>query len=141
MGIEVQGDIKGIASSQDTIRTEMIRVYNATRDYFKKALADKLFGWIKTIGTTIEQFLSSLGVEVHLVDWDKLEAEMNKVSGDLGKMMEENVTSKVQPALDAHKQLLKSTLKINDKIINSENRLVLQQGQPVTDYVKNLTTW
>lgn len=140
MGIEVQGDIKGIASSQDTIRTEMIRVCNATRDYFKKQLADKLFGWIKTIGTTIEQFLSSLGVEVHLVDWDKLEAEMNKVSGDLGKLMEENVTSKVQPALDANKQLLKSTLGINDKIINSEKRLVLQQGQTVKDYVKNLKT-
>ena len=140
MGIEVQGDIKGIASSQDTIRTEMIRVCNATRTYFKKALADKLFGWIKTIGTTIEQFLSSLGVEVHLVDWDKLESEMNKVSGDLGKLMEDNVTSKVQPALDANDKLLKSTLKINDKIINSEKRLVLAQGQDVEDYVKNLKT-
>ena len=140
MGIEVQGDIKGIASSQDTIRKEMIRVCDATRTYFKKALADKLFGWIKTIGTTIEQFLSSLGIEVHLVDWDKLEAEMNKVSGDLGKLMEENVTSKVQPALDANDKLLKSTLKINDKIINSEKRLVLAQGQTVNDYVKNLKT-
>lgn len=140
MGIEVQGDIKGIASSQDKIRTEMIRVCDATRTYFKKALADKLFGWIKTIGTTIEQFLSSLGVEVHLVDWDKLEAEMNKVSGDLGKLMEDNVTSKVQPALDANDKLLKSTLKINDKIINSEKRLVLAQGQTVNDYVKNLKT-
>ena len=140
MGIEVQGDIKGIASSQDKIRTEMIRVCDATRTYFKKALADKLFGWIKTIGTTIEQFLSSLGVEVHLVDWDKLEAEMNKVSGDLGKLMEDNVTSKVQPALDANDKLLKSTLKINDKIINSEKRLVLKQGQTVNDYVKNLKT-
>lgn len=140
MGVEVQGDIKGIASSQDKIRTEMIRVCDATRTYFKKALADKLFGWIKTIGTTIEQFLSSLGVEVHLVDWDKLEAEMNKVSGDLGKLMEDNVTSKVQPALDANDKLLKSTLKINDKIINSEKRLVLAQGQTVNDYVKNLKT-
>lgn len=140
MGIEVQGDIKGIASSQDTIRKEMIRVCDATRTYFKKALADKLFGWIKTIGTTIEQFLSSLGIEVHLVDWDKLEAEMNKVSGDLGKLMEDNVTSKVQPALDANDKLLKSTLKINDKIINSEKRLVLAQGQTVNDYVKNLKT-
>ena len=140
MGIEVQGDIKGIASSQDTIRKEMIRVCDATRTYFKKALADKLFGWIKTIGTTIEQFLSSLGVEVHLVDWDKLESEMNKVSGDLGKLMEDNVTSKVQPALDANDKLLKSTLKINDKIINSEKRLVLAQGQTVNDYVKNLKT-
>ena len=140
MGVEVQGDIKGIASSQDKIRTEMIRVCDATRTYFKKALADKLFGWIKTIGTTIEQFLSSLGVEVHLVDWDKLESEMNKVSGDLGKLMEDNVTSKVQPALDANDKLLKSTLKINDKIINSEKRLVLAQGQTVNDYVKNLKT-
>lgn len=140
MGIEVQGDIKGIASSQDTIRKEMIRVCDATRTYFKKALADKLFGWIKTIGTTIEQFLSSIGIEVHLVDWDKLEAEMNKVSGDLGKLMEDNVTSKVQPALDANDKLLKSTLKINDKIINSEKRLVLAQGQTVNDYVKNLKT-
>lgn len=140
MGIEVQGDIKGIASSQDKIRTEMIRVCDATRTYFKRALADKLFGWIKTLGTTIEQFLSSLGVEVHLVDWDKLEAEMNKVSGDLGKVMEDNVTSKVQPALDANKQLLKSTLKINDKIIDSDKRLVLDQGQTVKDYVKNLKT-
>lgn len=140
MGIEVQGDIKGIASSQDNIRKEMIRVCDATRTYFKKALADKLFGWIKTLGTTIEQFLSSLGVEVHLVDWDKLEAEMKKVSGDLGKLMEDNVTSNIQPALDANDQLLKSTLKINDKIINSEKRLVLQQGQNVKDYVKNLKT-
>lgn len=140
MGIEVQGDIKGIASSQDKIRTEMIRVCDATRTYFKKALADKLFGWIKTLGTTIEQFLSSIGVEVHLVDWDKLEAEMKKVSGDLGKLMEDNVTSNIQPALDANDKLLKSTLKINDKIINSEKRLVLQQGQTVKDYVKNLKT-
>ena len=140
MGIEVQGDIKGIASSQDNIRKEMIRVCNATRDYFKKQLVDKLFGWIKTFGTTIEQFLSSIGVEVHLVDWDKLEAEMNKVGGDLGKVMEENVTSKVQPALDANDQLLKSTLGINDKIINSDTRLVLAQGQTVKDYVKNLKT-
>ena len=140
MGVEVKGNIEGIASSQDKIRTEMIRVCDATRTYFKKALADKLFGWIKTLGTTIEQFLSSLGVEVHLVDWDKLEAEMNKVSGDLGKLMEDNVTSKVQPSLDANKQLLKSTLKINDKIIDSDKRLVLQQGQRVKDYVKNLKT-
>lgn len=140
MGVEVQGDINGIASSQDNIRKEMIRVCNATRDYFKKQLVDKLFGWIKTFGTTIEQFLSSLGVEVHLVDWDKLEAEMNKVGGDLGKVMEENVTSKVQPALDANDQLLKSTLGINDKIINSDERLVLKQGQTVKDYVKNLKT-
>lgn len=140
MGVEVKGNIKSIASSQDTIRKEMIRVCNATRDYFKKQLVDKLFGWIKTFGTTIEKFLSGLGIEVHLVDWDKLEAEMNKVGGDLGKVMEENVTSKVQPALNANDQLLKNTLKINDKIINSEKRLVLAQGQTVKDYVKNLKT-
>ena len=140
MGVSMQGDIKKVASSQQGIYTEMARVCDATRNYFKKQLAEKLFGWIKTFGTTIEQFLSSLGVEVHLVDWDKLEAEMKKVSGDLGKLMEDNVTSKVQPALDAHKQLLKSTLKINDKIINSDKRLVLKQGQTVKDYVKNLKT-
>ena len=140
MGVSMQGDIKKVASSQQGIYTEMARVCDATRNYFKKQLAEKLFGWIKTFGTTIEQFLSSLGVEVHLVDWDKLEAEMKKVSGDLGKLMEDNVTSNIQPALDANDQLLKSTLKINDKIINSENRLVLQQGQNVKDYVKNLKT-
>lgn len=140
MGVSMQGDIKKVASSQQGIYTEMARVCDATRNYFKKQLAEKLFGWIKTFGTTIEQFLSSIGVEVHLVDWDKLEAEMNKVSGDLGKVMEENVTSNVQPALDANDQLLKSTLKINDKIINSDERLVLKQGQTVKDYVKNLKT-
>lgn len=140
MGVSMQGDIKKVASSQQGIYTEMARVCDATRNYFKKHLAEKLFGWIKTFGTTIEQFLSSIGVEVHLVDWDKLEAEMNKVSGDLGKVMEENVTSNVQPALDANDQLLKSTLKINDKIINSDTRLVLAQGQTVNDYVKNLKT-
>lgn len=140
MGIGIQSDIKDVAYSQNTIRIEMIRVCNATREYFKKGLVDKLFGWIKTFGTTIEKFLSSIGVEVHLVDWDKLEAEMNKVGGELGKVMEDNVTSKVQPALDANDQLLKSTLKINDKIINSDTRLVLQQGQSVDDYVKNLKT-
>lgn len=140
MGVSMQGDIKKVASSQQGIYTEMARVCDATRKYFKKALADKLFGWIKTFGTTIEQFLSSIGVEVHLVDWDKLEAEMNKVGGDLGRVMEENVTSKVQPALDANEQLLKSTLGINDKIINSDTRLVLAQGQTVKDYVKNLKT-
>lgn len=140
MGVSMQGDIKKVASSQQGIYTEMARVCDATRNYFKKQLAEKLFGWIKTFGTTIEQFLSSIGVEVHLVDWDKLEAEMNKVGGDLGKVMEENVTSKVQQALDANDQLLKSTLKINDKIINSDTRLVLQQGQSVDDYVKNLKT-
>ena len=140
MGVSMQGDIKKVASSQQGIYTEMARVCDATRNYFKKHLAEKLFGWIKTFGTTIEQFLSSIGVEVHLVDWDKLEAEMNKVGGDLGKVMEDNVTSKVQPALDANDQLLKSTLKINDKIINSDTRLVLQQGQSVDDYVKNLKT-
>lgn len=140
MGVEVQGNIKSIASSQDTIRKEMIRVCNATREYFKKGLVDKLFGWIKTLGTTIEKFLGGLGIEVHLVDRDKLEDDMNKSIGGLGKLMEDNVNSKVQPALDANDQLLKSTLKINDKIINSDTRLVLRQGQSVDDYVKNLKT-
>lgn len=140
MGVEVQGNIKGIASSQDTIRKEMIRVCNATREYFKKGLVDKLFGWIKTLGTTIEKFLGGLGIEVHLVDRDKLEDDMNKSIGGLGKLMEDNVNSKVQPALDANEQLLKSTLGINDKIIDSDKRLVLEQGQTVNDYVKNLKT-
>lgn len=140
MGVEVKGNIKGIASSQDTIRKEMIRVCDATREYFKKGLVDKLFGWIKTLGTTIEKFLGGLGIEVHLVDRDKLEDDMNKSIGGLGKLMEDNVTSKVQPALDANEQLLKSTLGINDKIIDSDKRLVLEQGQTVNDYVKNLKT-
>ena len=140
MGIEVQGDIKGIAYSQDNIRKEMIRVCNATREYFKKGLTDKLFGYIKDLGIAIEDFLSGLGIEVHLIDRDKLKADMNESIGDLGKLMEDNVTSKVQPALDANEQLLKNTLKINDKIINSDKRLVLKQGQTVNDYVKNLKT-
>ena len=140
MGVEVKGNIKSIASSQDTIREEMIRVCDATREYFKKGLVDKLFGWIKTLGTTIEKFLGGLGIEVHLVDRDKLEDDMNKSIGGLGKLMEDNVTSKVQPALDANEQLLKSTLGINDKIIDSDKRLVLEQGQTVNDYVKNLKT-
>ena len=138
MGIEVQGDIKGIAYSQDNIRKEMIRVCNATREYFKKGLTDKLFGYIKDLGIAIEDFLSGLGIEVHLIDRDKLKADMNESIGDLGKLMEDNVTSKVQPALDANEQLLKNTLKINDKIINSDKRLVLEQGQTVSDYVNNL---
>lgn len=140
MGIEVQGDIKGIASSQDNIRKEMIRVCNATREYFKKGLTDKLLGWIQDLGIAIEDFLSGLGIEVHLIDRDKLKADMNESIGDLGKLMEDNVTSKVQPALDANEQLLKSTLGINDKIIDSDKRLVLEQGQTVKDYVKNLKT-
>lgn len=140
MGIEAQGDIKGIASSQDKIRTEMIRVCDATRTYFKKALADKLFGWIQDLGIAIEDFLSGLGIEVHLIDRDKLKSDMNESIGDLGKLMEENVTSTVQPALEANEQLLKSTLGINDKIIDSDKRLVLEQGQTVKDYVKNLKT-
>ena len=140
MGIEVQGDIKGIASSQDTIRTEMIRVCDATREYFKKGLIDKLWGHIQTLGVKLEDFLAGLGIEVHLIDRDKLKADMNESIGGLGKLMEDNVTSKVQPALDANDKLLKSTLKINDKIINSEKRLVLAQGQTVNDYVKNLKT-
>lgn len=140
MGIEVQGDIKGIASSQDNIRKEMIRVCNATREYFKKGLTDKLLGWIQDLGIAIEDFLSGLGIEVHLIDRNKLKADMNESIGDLGKLMEDNVTSKVQPALDANEQLLKSTLGINDKIIDSDKRLVLEQGQTVKDYVKNLKT-
>lgn len=140
MGIEVQGDIKGIASSQDNIRKEMIRVCNATRKYFKKGLTDKLLGWIQDLGIAIEDFLSGLGIEVHLIDRDKLKADMNESIDDLGKLMEDNVTSKVQPALDANEQLLKSTLGINDKIIDSDKRLVLKQGQTVKDYVKNLKT-
>lgn len=140
MGIEAQGDIKGIASSQDNIRKEMIRVCNATREYFKKGLTDKLLGWIQDLGIAIEDFLSGLGIEVHLIDRDKLKADMNESIGDLGKLMEDNVTSKVQPALDANEQLLKSTLGINDKIIDSDKRLVLEQGQTVKDYVKNLKT-
>ena len=140
MGIEAQGDIKGIASSQDKIRTEMIRVCDATREYFKKGLIDKLWGHIQTLGVKLEDFLAGLGIEVHLIDRDKLKADMNESIGDLGKLMEDNVTSKVQPALDANDKLLKSTLKINDKIINSEKRLVLEQGQDVEDYVKNLKT-
>lgn len=140
MGVEVQGDINGIASSQDNIRKEMIRVCDATRTYFKKGLTDKLFGWIQDLGIAIEDFLSGLGIEVHLIDRDKLKADMNESIGDLGKLMEDNVTSKVQPALDANEQLLKSTLGINDKIIDSDKRLVLEQGQTVKDYVKNLKT-
>ena len=140
MGVEVQGDINGIASSQDNIRKEMIRVCNATREYFKKGLTDKLFGYIKDLGIAIEDFLSGLGIEVHLIDRDKLKADMNESIGDLGKLMEDNVTSKVQPALNANEQLLKSTLGINDKIIDSDKRLVLEQGQTVKDYVKNLKT-
>ena len=140
MGIEAQGDIKGIASSQDKIRTEMIRVCDATREYFKKGLIDKLWGHIQTLGVKLEDFLAGLGIEVHLIDRDKLKADMNESIGDLGKLLEENVTSEVEPALDAHDKLLKSTLKINDKIINSERRLVLEQGQTVNDYVENLKT-
>ena len=140
MGVEVQGNINGIASSQDNIRKEMIRVCNATREYFKKGLTDKLLGYIQDLGIAVEKFLSGLGIEVHLIDIDKLKSDMNESIGDLGKLMKDNVTSKVQPALDANEQLLKSTLKINDKIIDSDNRLVLQQGQTVRDYVKNLKT-
>lgn len=140
MGIEAQDDINGIASSQDNIHKEMIRVCNATREYFKKGLTDKLLIWIQDLGIAIEDFLSGLGIEVHLIDIDKLKADMNESIGGLGKLMEDNVTSKVQPALDANEQLLKSTLGINDKIIDSDKRLVLEQGQTVKDYVKNLKT-
>lgn len=140
MGVEVQGDINGIASSQDNIRKEMIRVCNATREYFKKGLTDKLFGYIKDLGIAIEDFLSGLGIEVHLIDRDKLKADMNESIGDLGKLMKDNVSSNIQPALYANEQLLKNTLKINDKIINSDDRLVLKQGQNVKEYVKSLKT-
>ena len=140
MGVEVQGNINGIASSQDNIRKEMIRVCNATREYFKKGLTDKILGYIQDLGIAVEKFLSGLGIEVHLIDIDKLKSDMNESIGDLGKLMEDNVTSKVQPALYANEQLLKSTLKINDKIIDSDNRLVLQKGQRVNEYVKNLKT-
>ena len=140
MGVSMQGDIKKVASSQQGIYTEMARVCDETREYFKKKLAEKLFGYIKTLGTTIEKFLGGIGIEMQLVDWDKLEAELKKNGGDLGKVMEDNVNAKLNPALDANTQLLKSHLKLNDKIIASDNRLVLKQGQTVNDYVKNLKT-
>lgn len=139
MGIEAQDDIKGIASSQDNIHKEMIRVCNATREYFKKGLTDKLLIWIQDLGIAIEDFLSGLGIEVHLIDIDKLKSGRTPI-WQLRKLMEDNVTSKVQPALYANEQLLKSTLGINDKIIDSDKRLVLEQGQTVKDYVKNLKT-
>ena len=140
LGVDVPGDMEKIAYSQDLIRTEMIRVCDATREYFKKQLAEKLFGYIKTLGTTVEKFLGSIGIEMQFVDWDKLEAELKENSGDLANLMQDKVFSNVSPALFANEQLLKSTLKINDAIIDSDKHLVLQQGQTVKDYVKNLKT-
>ena len=140
MGVEVKGNIKGIASSQDTIRKEMIRVCDATREYFKKGLVDKLFRGIKTIGTTIEKFLGGLGIEVQFVDWDKLEAELKKNGGDLGDLLKDANTD-VQKKLKANGQLIKNNLKINDEILKSaKGKLELQPGQDVEDYVKSLKT-
>lgn len=140
MGIHAQGDIKRIASSQQSIYTEMVQVCDATRNYFKRQLAEKLFGYIKTLGTTIEKFLGSLGIEVKIVDWDKLEAELKKNGGDYGKLLQGNVNHSVNKILKANEQVLKSTLNLNDKIIASDDRLSLKQGQSVNDYVKNLKT-
>lgn len=140
MGVSMQGDIKKVASSQQGIHTEMVRVCDATRNYFKKQLAEKLFGYIKTLGTTVEKFLRSLGIEVQFVDWDKLEAELKKNGGDYGKLLQGNVNHSVNKILKANEQVLKSTLNLNDKIIASDDRLSLKQGQSVNDYVKNLKT-
>lgn len=140
MGIHAQGDIKRIASSQQSIYTEMVKVCDATRNYFKTALAGKLFGYIKTLGTTIQKFLGALGIEFKPVDWDKLEAELKKNGGDYGKLLQGNVNYSVNKILKANEQVLKSTLNLNDKIIASDDRLSLKQGQSVNDYVKNLKT-
>lgn len=140
MGVEVQGNIKGIASSQDTIRKEMIRVCNATREYFKKGLTDKLLGYIQDIGIAVEKFLSGLGIKVELVDRKKLKDDMNKSVGDLGDLLKD-ATADVQPVLKANGQLIKNTLKINDKILKSaKGALELQKGQDVDEYVKSLKT-
>ena len=140
MGVEVQGNIKGIASSQDTIRKEMIRVCNATREYFKKGLTDKLLGQIQKLGIAVEKFLSGLGIKVELVDRKKLKDDMNKSVGDLGDLLKD-ATADVQPVLKANGQLIKNTLKINDKILKSaRGKLELQAGQDVDDYVKSLKT-
>lgn len=140
MGVSMQGDIKKVASSQQGIYTEMARVCDETREYFKKKLAEKLFGYIKILGTTIEKFLGSIGIEVQFVDWDKLEAELKKNGGDYGKLLQGNVNYSVNKILKANEQVLKSTLNLNDKIIASDDRLSLKQGQSVNDYVKNLKT-
>ena len=124
LGVDVPGDMEKIAYSQDLIRTEMIRVCDATREYFKTGLIDKLSGGIKKLAPTIEKFLSALGIEIH---FDFPEEE-------------KTVETNIKPTLDANKKLLENKLKINDKIINSDNRLVLEQGQTVKDYVKNLKT-
>ena len=120
LGVDVPGDMEKVAYSQDLIRTEMIRVCDATREYFKTGLIDKLSGGIKTLAPIIEKFLSTLGIEIH---FDFPEVETN-----------------IKPALDANKKLLENKLKINDNIINSDKRLALEQGQTVKDYVKNLKT-
>lgn len=120
LGVDVPGDMKKIAYSQDLIRTEMMRVCDATREYFKTGLIDKLSGGIKKLAPVIEKFLSTLGIEIH---FDFPEEETN-----------------IEPVLAANKELLKNKLKINDKIINSDKRLALEQGQTVKDYVKNLKT-
>ena len=124
LGVDVPGDMEKIAYSQDLIRTEMIRVCDATREYFKTGLIDKLSGGIKKLAPTIEKFLSALGIEIHFEFPEE----------------EKTVETNIKPTLDANKKLLENKLKINDKIINSDNRLVLEQGQTVKDYVKNLKT-
>ena len=124
LGVDVPGDMEKIAYSQDLIRTEMIRVCDATREYFKTGLIDKLSEGIKKLAPTIEKFLSTLGIEIH---FDFSEEE-------------KTVETNIKPALDANKKLLENKLKINNKIINSDKRLVLKQGQTVNDYVKNLKT-
>lgn len=140
MGVEVKGNIKGIASSQDTIRKEMIRVCNATREYFKKGLTDKLLGYIQDIGIAVEKFLSGLGIKVELVDRKKLKDDMNKSVDDLGNLLKD-ANADVQPVLKANEQLIKNNLKINDKILQSaRGSLELQPGQNVDEYVKSLKT-
>lgn len=133
MGVEVKGNIKGIASSQDTIRKEMIRVCNATREYFKKGFTDKILGQIQKLGIAVEKFLSGLGIKVELVDRKKLKS-------DLGNLLKD-ANADVQPVLKANGQLIKNNLKINDKILQSaRGSLELQPGQNVDEYVKSLKT-
>lgn len=123
LGVDVPDDMEKIAYSQDLIRTEMIRVCDATREYFKTGLVDKLSEGIKTLGPIIEKFLSTLGIEIHF-DFQE----------------ETPVETDIEPVLAANKKLLKNKLKINDEIIKSDDRLALKQGQTVKDYVKNLKT-